>query len=128
GKRRQVCRERPDWRVLNSNVLETKKLPVGKIPMLAIPDSRFINRIRRTVSGAASTVESLASSGAKNYLSQEPYENVVQDLLTQLCLESREPTASGKPETQAHDEATLGQIRDIFKKSLSRKSEEPGFV
>jgi predicted ATPase len=66
--------------------------PVGKIPMLAIPDSRFLNRTRRTVAGSASTGnESLASSGARNYLTQEPYESVVQDLLTQLCLDFLEP-------------------------------------
>jgi hypothetical protein len=65
--------------------------PVGKIPMLAIPDSRFLNRTRRAVSGAASTSEPLASCGARNYLTQEPFENVVQDLLTQLCLDYLEP-------------------------------------
>ncbi len=65
--------------------------PVGKIPMLAIPDSRFLNRTRRAVSGAASTSEPLARGGARNYLTQEPFENVVQDLLTQLCLDYLEP-------------------------------------
>jgi len=66
---------------------DSDELPVGKIPVLAIPDSRFLNRTRRTVAGAASTSEPLASSGAKKYLSQEPFEDVVQDLLTQLCLD-----------------------------------------
>ena len=75
----------------DATYFEDSRAPVGKIPMLAIPDSRFLNRTRRTVSGAASTSEELASSGARNYLTQEPYENIVQDLLTQLCLDYLEP-------------------------------------
>jgi len=70
---------------------DSSKTPVGKVALLAIPDSRFLNRVRRTVAGAASTSEPLAKSGARNYLTQEPFENVVQDLLTQLCLDYLEP-------------------------------------
>jgi hypothetical protein len=60
---------------------------VGKIPVLAIPDSRFVNRARRTVAGAAPASEPLVRAGAKHFLTQEPYEGVVQNLLTQLCLD-----------------------------------------
>ena len=60
---------------------------VGKISLLAIPDSRFVNRTIQTVSGAATSSEPLCRSGAKHFLSQEPYENVVQELLTQLVLD-----------------------------------------
>jgi hypothetical protein len=74
---------------------DPKGRAVGKIPLLAIPDSRFLNRTRRMISGAASTSEPIVSSGAKNYVSQEPFENVIQDLLTQLCLDYREPARTG---------------------------------
>jgi predicted ATPase len=73
---------------------DSKVEPVGRIPMLAIPDSRFLNRTRRTVAGAASGSEPLSGSGAKSYLTQEPFENVVQDLLTQLCLDYIETPGS----------------------------------
>jgi predicted ATPase len=60
---------------------------VGRIPVLAIPDSRFINRTQVTVAGTALSGEPLERSGARNFLNQEPYENVIQDLLTRLGLE-----------------------------------------
>lgn len=60
---------------------------VGKIPVLAIPDSRFVNRSVRTVGSSATGAEPLARSGARHFLSQEPYEGVIQELLSQLCLE-----------------------------------------
>jgi predicted ATPase len=67
---------------------------VGKIPMLAIPDSRFINRTQVTVAGSALASEPLERSGARNFLTQEPYENVIQDLLTQLGLDYVESISS----------------------------------
>lgn len=60
---------------------------VGKIPILAIPDSRFINRSVHTVGSSATGAEPLAGSGARHFLSQEPYESVIQELLSYLCLE-----------------------------------------
>jgi hypothetical protein len=74
----------------NGESVETLRNPVffektvGKIPLLAIPDSRFVNRTVRTVRPSATGSEPLSKSGAKHFLSQEPYENVVQDLLFQL--------------------------------------------
>jgi predicted ATPase len=60
---------------------------VGKIPLLAIPDSRFVNRSVRSVSSSPTGGESLAESGARNYLTQEPYENIVVELLAQMSIE-----------------------------------------
>lgn len=85
--------------------------PVGKIPLLAIPDSRFVNRARRIVAGAASNSESLASSGAWHFITQEPYENVVQDLLTQLCLDYLEPVGARRGFWQRNQ----GFDRQIFR-------------
>lgn len=100
---------------------DPKGRTVGKIPLLAIPDSRFLNRTRRMISGAASTSEPIVSSGAKNYLSQEPFENVVQDLLTQLCLDYREPARTG---------AGQGFNRQIFRmveEVVTELTEDQGF-
>jgi hypothetical protein len=60
---------------------------VGKIPVLAIPDSRFLDRTRTTVTGAAQNAEGLASGGAHNFLTQEPFGNIIEDFLTGLCLD-----------------------------------------
>jgi energy-coupling factor transporter ATP-binding protein EcfA2 len=60
---------------------------VGGIPLLAIPDSRFVNRSMEAVSGSATGSEPLSRTGAKHFLTQEPYEDVIQELLTQLVLD-----------------------------------------
>jgi AAA domain, putative AbiEii toxin, Type IV TA system len=60
---------------------------VGKIPVLAIPDSRFVDRTRQTVAGVAASAEGPAANGARNFLSQEPFGNVIEDFLTGLCLD-----------------------------------------
>ncbi len=60
---------------------------VGGIPILAIPDSRFVNRADTTIAGAASSHDSLARSGASQFLTQGSYDGPIQDLLTYLCLE-----------------------------------------
>jgi predicted ATP-binding protein involved in virulence len=58
---------------------------VGKVPLLAIPDSRFLNRSNKTVAGTATGTEPLFQSGATNFLNQQPYEGVIQELLAQLA-------------------------------------------
>jgi hypothetical protein len=60
---------------------------VGKIPLLAIPDCRFLDRTRLTVAGATANAEGLAAGGARNFLTQEPFVNIIEDLLTGLCLD-----------------------------------------
>jgi predicted ATP-binding protein involved in virulence len=67
---------------------------IGKIPVLAIPDSRFIDRTKLFVSGTTSMSESLERSGALNFLTQKPYENVIQDFLTLLSLDYVDTSSS----------------------------------
>jgi ABC-type multidrug transport system ATPase subunit len=100
--------------------------PVGKIPLLAIPDSRFLNRTRRTVSGAASTNESLASSGARNYLTQEPYENVIQDFLTQLCIDYLEPVTRRDRRRGGFDRYIFRLVEEVVGELIKEVPEEPG--
>ena len=71
--------------------------PVGKIPVMAIPDSRFLDRRRVTVSGAAMNAEGLAAGGARNFLTQEPFVNMIEDFLTGLCLDYGSIRRSGNP-------------------------------
>ena len=60
---------------------------VGSIPLLAIPDSRFVDHSSTTVSASITGTESLAYTGAFHFLQQKPYENVVQEMLTKICLD-----------------------------------------
>jgi hypothetical protein len=64
---------------------------VGKIPILAIPDSRFLDRTRVTVTGAAIGTEGLVAGGARNFLTQEPFVNIIEGFLTELCLDYWQP-------------------------------------
>ncbi len=88
---------------------------VGKIPLLAIPDSRFVNRARRTVAGAASSTEPLAKSGARQFLTQEPYENVVQDLLTQLCLDYRDARSGHLSRIKGFDQPIFRLVETVVR-------------
>jgi ABC-type multidrug transport system ATPase subunit len=60
---------------------------VGRIPLLAIPDLRFVNRSILSVTAAPTGAEPLSKSGAQQFLTQEPYENVVQETLAQIGLD-----------------------------------------
>ncbi len=68
---------------------------VGKIPLLAIPDARFVNRSVTTVASSPTGSEPLAAAGAKNYLTQEPYENVVTEFLYQIAIDYLESPLRG---------------------------------
>ncbi len=63
------------------------KKTTGKIPLLAIPDSRFVNRKTQTLAPSTIAASELSRSGAQNFISQEPFEGVVVDLLVKLCQE-----------------------------------------
>jgi hypothetical protein len=60
---------------------------VGKIPVLAIPDSRFVNRSNQKMQFSSTSSEWFARSGAQHFLSQEPHDSEIQRLLSQLCVE-----------------------------------------
>ncbi len=80
----------------NGDPEETVRDPVyfekttGRIPLLAIPDSRFVNRQVQVFTPPASDSEPLSRSGARHFLTQEPYENKVRELLYNLCLDYNE--------------------------------------
>jgi hypothetical protein len=70
---------------------------VGKIPVLAIPDSRFLDRRQVTVTGAAIEAEGLVAAGARNFLTQEPFVNIIEGFLTGLCLDYLEAERARNP-------------------------------
>jgi hypothetical protein len=60
---------------------------MGKIPLLAIPDSRFVNRTLQKVGRPASSTNPLSRNGARHFLTQQPYEDAVQELLHRLGID-----------------------------------------
>ncbi len=61
---------------------------IGKVPLLAIPDSRFIDRSKLTVMPDDSEVASdLIEHGAHHFLHQLPYATVIQALLYEIALD-----------------------------------------
>lgn len=69
---------------------------VGRVPVLAIPDTRFINRSVTTIAAVqdratdSSDRADLARHGAWHFLEEQPYENMIQTLLYGLCLDGVE--------------------------------------
>jgi hypothetical protein len=70
-----------------------EKSPVGQLPVLAIPDMRFINRSVTTLSTVADETTAtgdradLARFGAWHFLEERPYESMIQTFLYGLCLD-----------------------------------------
>jgi predicted ATP-binding protein involved in virulence len=58
----------------------------GRIPLLAIPDSRFVNRAIRGIT-PSSVPSRLSRNGARHFITQQPFENVILDLLAKLGLD-----------------------------------------
>ena len=65
---------------------------VGKLPVLAIPDMRFVNRSSTVltpmfVEKSDSDLGDLAANGAWHFLRERPYDSMIQSLLYGLCLD-----------------------------------------
>lgn len=58
---------------------------IGQVPVLAIPDSRFINKSRTDI--VPSDGKSLTEQGSYHLLHQLPYEAVIQTFLFELCID-----------------------------------------
>jgi hypothetical protein len=66
---------------------------VGKLPVLAIPDMRFVNRSSTVLSPASDEASAgvnlgnLASNGASHFLRERTYDSMIQSFLYGLCLD-----------------------------------------
>lgn len=67
----------------------------GKVPLLAIPDSRFINRAGTWVAADdrqreddGENLADLARHGAHHFLHDRPYDTSIQTVLAQMCIEA----------------------------------------
>ena len=59
----------------------------GKIPILAIPDSRFVDRMTTEIDAIKEGAIDLRRDGAKHFLSNLPYGEMIGMLLSELCLD-----------------------------------------
>ena len=60
---------------------------IGQVPVLAIPDSRFVDRQSRHLQPGEDADSDLARSGASRFLYQRPFGNIMQTMLYQLCID-----------------------------------------
>jgi len=96
---------------------------VGKIAVLAIPDSRFINRTRDGVSAEGDDNTDPARDGARHLLYELPYEARLQTVLAQMCIEyinSRERDASNTPRPPPKT-PQLDMVSDVIQKLSSER-------
>jgi predicted ATP-binding protein involved in virulence len=70
---------------------------MGKIPILAIPDSRFVNRTETSIKGQKGDELSLRVDGARHFLEDRPYGEVMQVLFTELCFDYLEKRSFNHP-------------------------------
>ena len=63
---------------------------IGKVPVLAIPDSRFFDRSKEVVASVDNLDPATADMtlyGAHHFLHQKPYGQVIQSLLYEICFD-----------------------------------------
>jgi tetratricopeptide (TPR) repeat protein/energy-coupling factor transporter ATP-binding protein EcfA2 len=74
--------------------------PGGKIPVLAIPDSRFVNRVRQGFGTEDEDSANPAKDGARHFLYDLPFEARLQTVFAQMCIEYIN-VRGGKSEVQS---------------------------
>ena len=69
----------------------------GKVPVLAIPDVRYIDKSKRTIGVAEEKVTDVSSGGAWHFLRQESYEGLILNFLYDRCLDYFEKRTFNQP-------------------------------
>lgn len=70
--------------ILRNKILFEKS--IGKVPLLAIPDTRFLNKSNNSISVSDDEKADLKHHGAYHFLYQKPSEGLIQNFLYQLCI------------------------------------------
>lgn len=60
---------------------------VGKVPLLPIPDSRFLDRSTTIIGPSGDSYDDLRKHGAFHFLYQLPYAGIINSLLYEICLD-----------------------------------------
>jgi hypothetical protein len=91
---------------------------VGKIPLLAITDSRFINRARKSVSSEGDDYADLARYGAHHFLYELPYDTTIQTVLTHMCIDTEKRAKQRGRPTSPQLDLVSGVIRELAGESF----------
>lgn len=83
----------------------------GKVPVLAIPDMRYVDKSKVTVGSSSDEIADLKSQGAVNFLREESYQGLITSFLYGLCIDQLDP--KHRPDT------TLIQLVERSVASLS---------
>ena len=70
---------------ITADVNAIRNLP-GRLPILAIPDSRFINKSGDSVKSAESEFSDIVKYGAYEFLYSLPYNQVIENVLFKICI------------------------------------------
>ena len=86
----------------------------GKIPVLAIPDSRFVNRARTSV-GADDDGDfaDLARHGAHHFLRDMSFDSTINTVLAQMCIEALEGKPRGELPSTPQLDLVARLVRDL---------------
>lgn len=80
-----ILRDEEDTEIIRNNKFFEES--IGKVPILAIPDSRFVNKSNSTIGVAGEDKVELKDNGAYHFLYQKPYEAIIQTFLYRLCID-----------------------------------------
>src|SRR5207249_461499 len=60
---------------------------IGKVPILAMPDTRFVNRTETSVGPSEDSYADLREFGAHHFLHQASYSGIIRALLGEICFD-----------------------------------------
>ncbi len=81
----EVSRNGEQSKIIRNKSMFQEKL--GRVPILAIPDLRFVDRNQTTIGSGDQAMSNFRENGALHFLQQIPYEKFVQSFLYELCIE-----------------------------------------
>lgn len=91
----------------------------GKIPILAIPDSRFVNRADTLIESAAKRGTEadldLRADGARHFLESRPYGEMITELFNELCFDYLQDQSFDQPIFHLLQDAIYDLTEDRFR-------------
>jgi len=84
----------------------------GRIPILAIPDSRFVNRRDTDIEAPTETPPDLLTDGARHFLEDRPYGDRMRILFNELCFDYLQNDNSFDDPVFAFLENVIRQLTD----------------
>jgi tetratricopeptide (TPR) repeat protein len=88
---------------------------IGKIPILAIPDVRFMDRSSDTVSLYGDDKSDLAADGAYHFMFNKPYEGLIQNFLYELCITYIDRSRDYKDAREAFEKIPIfNMLEEVF--------------